>query len=57
VLERSIFVDELLQPLAEEFGALAVWHASVEVLGYPPWLLGTQELLSISSFLNSKGET
>jgi hypothetical protein len=54
VLERSILDDERLQPLSKEFGAIAVWHASVDVLGFPPWLLSTNDLLLILNYLKKE---
>lgn len=45
--------DERLHPLADKFGPLAVWFASVECLGFPPWDLRTDDVLKIVSFLES----
>lgn len=53
-LERFIWDDETLQPLAKQFGAMAVWHASVESLGHPPWLPSTTDLMTIFETLKLK---
>jgi len=41
-----------LAPLVDRFGAEAVWHTGIDVLGYPPsWCRNTSEILKIQDAL------